>query len=56
QQVLHHARPRLVLGRLPPDVRQVLGVDPAAYVSSPTFTIMHRYLGRLPLYHIDLYL
>ncbi|MDE2058428.1 MAG: tRNA (adenosine(37)-N6)-threonylcarbamoyltransferase complex ATPase subunit type 1 TsaE [candidate division NC10 bacterium] len=32
-----------------------LGVDPAAYVSSPTFTIMHRYCGRLPLYHIDLY-
>ena len=32
-----------------------LGVDAAAYVSSPTFTIMHRYLGRLPLYHIDLY-
>jgi tRNA threonylcarbamoyladenosine biosynthesis protein TsaE len=32
-----------------------LGVDPAAHVSSPTFTIMHRYLGRLPLYHIDLY-
>jgi len=32
-----------------------LGVDPATYVSSPTFTIMHRYLGRLPLYHIDLY-
>ena len=32
-----------------------LGVDPTAYVSSPTFTIMHRYLGRLPLYHIDLY-
>jgi len=24
-------------------------------VSSPTFTIVHRYLGRLPLYHIDLY-
>jgi tRNA threonylcarbamoyladenosine biosynthesis protein TsaE len=32
-----------------------LGVDPAAYVSSPTFTIMHRYRGRFPLYHIDLY-
>jgi len=32
-----------------------LGVDPATYVSSPTFTIMHRYGGRLPLYHIDLY-
>ncbi len=32
-----------------------LGVDPATYVSSPTFTIMHRYCGRLSLYHIDLY-
>lgn len=32
-----------------------LGVDPATYVSSPTFTIIHRYRGRLPLYHIDLY-
>ncbi|MDD5559643.1 tRNA (adenosine(37)-N6)-threonylcarbamoyltransferase complex ATPase subunit type 1 TsaE [Candidatus Methylomirabilis sp.] len=32
-----------------------LGVDPAAYVSSPTFTIMHRHRGRLPLYHLDLY-
>ena len=32
-----------------------LGVDPATYVSSPTFTVMHRYCGRLPLYHIDLY-
>jgi tRNA threonylcarbamoyladenosine biosynthesis protein TsaE len=32
-----------------------LGVDPATYVSSPTFTIMHHYCGRLPLYHIDLY-
>lgn len=32
-----------------------LGVDPATYVCSPTFTIMHQYRGRLPLYHIDLY-
>jgi len=32
-----------------------LGVEPAAHVTSPTFTIMHRYTGRLPLYHIDLY-
>ncbi len=34
---------------------QGLGVDPAVHVSSPTFTIMHRYRGRVPLYHIDLY-
>src|SRR5574337_1074852 len=32
-----------------------LDVPSAAYVSSPTFAIMHRYRGRLPLYHIDLY-
>lgn len=32
-----------------------LGVDPATYVSSPTFSIMHRHLGRIPLHHIDLY-
>lgn len=32
-----------------------LGIDRAAYVSSPTFTILHRYHGRIPLYHIDLY-
>lgn len=32
-----------------------LDVDPTTYVSSPTFTIMHRYRGRLSLYHIDLY-
>lgn len=36
-------------------VARGLGVPPATYVSSPTFTIMHRYRGRLPLYHIDLY-
>jgi tRNA threonylcarbamoyladenosine biosynthesis protein TsaE len=36
-------------------VARGLGVDPATPVSSPTFTIMHRYAGRLPLYHIDLY-
>jgi tRNA threonylcarbamoyladenosine biosynthesis protein TsaE len=32
-----------------------MGVEPATPVNSPTFTIMHRYTGRLPLYHIDLY-
>lgn len=31
-----------------------LGVDPEL-VSSPTFTIVHEYPGRLPLYHVDLY-
>lgn len=31
-----------------------LGADPDE-VSSPTFTIVQRYQGRLPLYHVDLY-
>lgn len=30
------------------------GADPAA-VTSPTFTFLHRYPGRLPVYHLDLY-
>ncbi len=32
-----------------------LGVDPRSYVSSPTFTLINEYQGRIPLYHIDLY-
>jgi tRNA threonylcarbamoyladenosine biosynthesis protein TsaE len=31
-----------------------LGVDPDD-VSSPTFTLVQEYRGRLPLYHVDLY-
>ena len=31
-----------------------LGVD-SRYVTSPTFTLINEYAGRLPLYHIDLY-
>lgn len=31
-----------------------LGVDPGE-VSSPTFTLVQEYHGRLPLYHVDLY-
>jgi tRNA threonylcarbamoyladenosine biosynthesis protein TsaE len=31
-----------------------LGVDPDE-VSSPTFTLIQEYRGRLPLYHVDLY-
>ena len=31
-----------------------LGVDPDE-VSSPTFTLVQEYRGRLPLYHVDLY-
>jgi tRNA threonylcarbamoyladenosine biosynthesis protein TsaE len=36
-------------------VAEGLGVDPAAGVSSPTFTLVNEYPGRIPLYHIDLY-
>jgi tRNA threonylcarbamoyladenosine biosynthesis protein TsaE len=31
-----------------------LGIDPDD-VSSPTFTLVQEYRGRLPLYHVDLY-
>lgn len=31
-----------------------LGIDPVE-VTSPTFTLINEYEGRLPLYHIDLY-
>jgi len=31
-----------------------LGADPDE-VSSPTFTLVQEYAGRLPLYHVDLY-
>ena len=31
-----------------------LGIDPAE-VSSPTFTLVQEYRGRLPFYHVDLY-
>lgn len=32
-----------------------LGVDPAIPVTSPTYTLMNIYYGRLELYHFDLY-
>lgn len=32
-----------------------LGVSPHIYVTSPTFSLLHEYLGRIPLYHMDLY-
>ncbi len=32
-----------------------LAVDPACYVTSPSFSILHEYPGRIPLYHMDFY-
>ena len=32
-----------------------LGVDPAILVTSPTYTLLNIYQGRMPLYHFDLY-
>lgn len=32
-----------------------LGISPDIYVTSPTFSLMHEYQGRIPLYHLDLY-
>ena len=34
-------------------IAQGLGIDDP--VTSPTFTLIHEYEGRLPLYHVDLY-
>ncbi|MFZ5968210.1 MAG: tRNA (adenosine(37)-N6)-threonylcarbamoyltransferase complex ATPase subunit type 1 TsaE [Bacillota bacterium] len=31
------------------------GLDIEEDVTSPTFTIIHEYMGRLPLYHFDVY-
>jgi len=35
-------------------IAQGLGIDRAC-VTSPTFVLMHRYDGRMPMYHFDLY-
>lgn len=32
-----------------------LGVDPSVPITSPTYTLMNIYQGRVPLYHFDLY-
>ena len=32
-----------------------MGVGPSVHVTSPTYTLMNTYAGRLPLYHFDLY-
>ncbi len=36
-------------------VARGLGIDPQIPVTSPTFTLMNQYQGRLDLYHFDLY-
>jgi tRNA threonylcarbamoyladenosine biosynthesis protein TsaE len=40
--------------RLAKGVARGLGLDPEA-VTSPTFTLLAMYRGRLPFYHVDLY-
>jgi len=32
-----------------------LDVDERYYITSPTFSILHEYPGRIPLYHMDFY-
>lgn len=32
-----------------------LGVDPAVPITSPTYTLLNIYSGRIPFYHFDLY-
>ena len=32
-----------------------LGISPAVYVRSPTFTLVNEYQGPVPLYHLDFY-
>jgi tRNA threonylcarbamoyladenosine biosynthesis protein TsaE len=32
-----------------------IGVDPKAYMTSPSFTLVKEYRGRIPVYHIDLF-
>ena len=32
-----------------------LGIGPAVYVRSPTFTLVNEYQGPVPLYHLDFY-
>lgn len=34
---------------------QGAGVERSAYVSSPSFTLIREYKGKMPFYHIDLY-
>lgn len=36
-------------------IGQGLSVLPGHYITSPTFSLLHEYPGRIPLYHMDLY-
>ena len=36
-------------------IGQGLQVPESCYITSPTFSLLHEYPGRLPLYHLDLY-
>lgn len=36
-------------------IGQGLEVPQSCYITSPTFSLLHEYPGRLPLYHFDLY-
>lgn len=36
-------------------VARGVGVDDSTPVTSPTYTLLNSYLGRIPLYHFDLY-
>ena len=36
-------------------IGQGLNVPADCYITSPTFSLLHEYPGRLPLYHMDLY-
>jgi len=36
-------------------IGQGLEVPESCYITSPTFSLLHEYPGRLPLYHLDLY-
>ena len=31
------------------------GIENSAYISSPSFTLIHEYPGKIPFYHIDLF-
>lgn len=36
-------------------IGQGIGVPMDCYITSPTFSLLHEYPGRIPLYHMDLY-